>query len=95
MSYSAQGNMFTGLPTVVKNLLIINVLVFLFTWVNRQAHIIGDVETLFGFSPHWEGLSVDQRAIVMVALAARIARDRQGDVLPIPSTALIARGTKR
>ena len=48
MRYDTQGNMFTGLPTVVKNLLIINVLVFLFTWVNRSAHIIGDVETLFG-----------------------------------------------
>lgn len=54
-----------------------------------------DVETLFGFSPHWEGLNMDQRALVMEALAKRIARDRQGDVLPIPSTALIARGTKR
>ena len=54
-----------------------------------------DVETLFGFSPHWEGLNADQRTQVMTALAARIARDRQGDVLPIPSTALIARGTRR
>ncbi len=54
-----------------------------------------DVETLFGFSPHWEGLSDDQRARVMEALAKRIARDRQGDVLPIPSTALIARGIRR
>jgi len=54
-----------------------------------------DVETLFGFSPHWEGLSADQRAIVMGALAATIARDREGDVLPIPSTALIARGIMR
>ena len=54
-----------------------------------------DVETLFGFSPHWDGLNADQRTQVMTALAARIARDRQGDVLPIPSTALIARGTRR
>ena len=54
-----------------------------------------DLETLFGFSPHWEGLNEAQRAKVMEALAARIARDRQGDVLPIPSTALIARGIRR
>lgn len=54
-----------------------------------------DVETLFGFSPHWEGLNTDQRALVMDALAKRIARDREGDVLPIPSTALIARGIRR
>lgn len=48
MRSDTQGNMFTGLPTVVKNLLIINVLVFLFTWVNESRHIIGDVETMFG-----------------------------------------------
>lgn len=54
-----------------------------------------DVESLFGFSPHWDGLSADQRALVMDTLRARIARDRVGDVLPIPSTALIARGVRR
>lgn len=54
-----------------------------------------DLNTLFGFSPHWEGLNADQRALVIEALAKQIARDRQGDVLPIPSTALIARGIKR
>lgn len=54
-----------------------------------------NLETVFGFSPHWEGLNPDQRAKVLETMNVRIARERQGDVFPIPSTALIARGTRR
>lgn len=48
MRYNPQGSLFSGLPTVVKNLLIINGLVFLFTWVNSTRHLTGDLEDLLG-----------------------------------------------
>ena len=48
MNYNPQGSIFSGIPTVVKNLLIINGLVFLFTWVNSQRHFVGDLENLLG-----------------------------------------------
>ena len=47
MNYNPQGNPISGLPTVVKNLLIINVLVFLFQWVNETRHITGDLNAMF------------------------------------------------
>lgn len=47
MNYNPQGNLFSGIPTVVKNLLIINVLVFLFQWVNQARHVTGDLESMF------------------------------------------------
>lgn len=53
------------------------------------------IETLFQFTPTWGLLSDPQRVAVMAALEARIARDRRGDILPIPSTALIACGIRR
>ena len=47
MNYNPQGNLLSGIPTVVKNLVIINVLVFLFQWVNETRHITGDLNAMF------------------------------------------------
>ncbi len=48
MRYNAQGSMFTGLPTVVKNLLIINGLFFLLKLLNPLKDTLGDLDTLLG-----------------------------------------------
>ncbi|QPF88400.1 class I SAM-dependent methyltransferase [Bradyrhizobium genosp. L] len=45
---------------------------------------------LFEFSGHWSVLDAEQRAAVTRAFMAQVARGRIGDILPIPSTALIA-----
>lgn len=48
MRYDVQGGLFNGIPTVVKNLLIINGLVFLFKLLNPFAQITGDLDDLLG-----------------------------------------------
>jgi SAM-dependent methyltransferase len=48
------------------------------------------VGRLFEFMSHWPALDEDQRAGVSRAFRTEIDRGRTGDILPIPSTALIA-----
>ncbi len=54
----------------------------------------GRTEELFRLTPMWNDLSAGQQEAINAELAARVARDRVGDALPIPSTALIARGVR-
>lgn len=48
-----------------------------------------DVDRLFAANPIWRPLEAVQRFAVLCELRARAERERVGDVLPIPSTALI------
>jgi ubiquinone/menaquinone biosynthesis C-methylase UbiE len=47
------------------------------------------VERMFEMSPHWSVFTAEQRAMSLVEMRRRLETDRVGDVLPIPSTALI------
>lgn len=54
-----------------------------------------DAYRLFEFVPTWSTLEPDEQAAVIEAIRARAERDRVGNVLPIPSTALIATARRR
>jgi ubiquinone/menaquinone biosynthesis C-methylase UbiE len=51
---------------------------------------LDDADRLFGLIPTWSTLSKSQREAVLGEVRVRAERDRAGETLPIPSTALVA-----
>ncbi|MBL9009946.1 MAG: methyltransferase domain-containing protein [Alphaproteobacteria bacterium] len=57
---------------------------------NLKVEILDDAGRLFAMIPVWRALDDAQKALVLEAIRDRAARERVGELLPIPSTALIA-----